>query len=299
MIRYFIVSVIILASFQAHAASCCGGGFAFPALILGDDKAQVTASLSYGEVTDDVLANGKWIHRNDDNQSQTYKIEGAMLLSDAWQAGMTIPVVYRKVSNENSTGLGDISVGAGYEFLPELSYSAWKPKGIAYLQVTVPTSPSVYDSDNIFATDSRGRGFFTVGSGAVFTKVFGKWDANASAELHKSFERNFDSEGAGGKITATPGWGNSITVGAGWSYGDLRLGSSLSSMYEDAIKISGAQNSNGSIQKNMTWSMVANYMLSMESALTLSYADQTLFGSPENSSLSKTVTLSYQQRWQR
>ncbi|QDK38142.1 serine protease spb1 [Bdellovibrio sp. NC01] len=299
MIQVLFAFVILFSSLQTYAASCCGGGFAFPALILGDDKAQVTASYSYGQVTDDVLANGKWLHRDDDNQSQTYKIEAAMLLSDAWQAGLTVPVVYRKVANENSTGLGDVSGGVGYEFLPELSYSAWKPKGIAYLQITLPTSPSVYDSDNIFATDSRGRGFFTVGSGAVFTKVFGRWDANASAELHKSFEREFDNAGAGGKITATPGWGHSFTVGGGWSYGDLRLGSSLSSMSEDAIRISGAQSSNGSIQKNMTWSMIANYMLGLESALTLSYADQTLFGAPENSSLSKTVTLSYQQRWQR
>ncbi len=299
MMKFIFLTALLSLSSTVHAASCCGGGFAFPALILGDDKAQITTSVSHGQVTDDVLPNGKWIRRNDNNQSETFKIEGASLISDTFQAGLSIPVVYRKVAEENSTGLGDISTSVGYEFLPELSYSKWKPKGLAFLQITLPTSPSVYDSSNIFATDSRGRGFFTVGSGVVFTKIFGAWDTNASAELHKSFARKFNSDAAGGEIEAHPGWGNSLTLGAGWNYGDLRLGSSLSSLYEDAIEISGAQSSNGSSQKNMTWSVVANYMLSMESALTLSYADQTLFGSPENSSLSKTVTLSYQQRWQR
>ncbi|HWU44464.1 MAG TPA: hypothetical protein VN132_13530, partial [Bdellovibrio sp.] len=83
------------------------------------------------------------------------------------------------------------------------------------------------------------------------------------------------------------------------NHGDWRVGTNLSSMYEDAIRIRGAQSSEGAPQSNMTWSAVVNYMLDLESALTLSYADQTLFGAPENSSLSKTVTLSFQQRWQR
>lgn len=299
MMKLLLPFFSILLSSTAHAASCCGGGFAFPALILGDDKAQITTSVSHGQVTDDVLPNGKWLRRNDDNQSQTFKMEGAALISDTLQAGLSLPIVHRRVAEENSTGLGDISGNLGYEFLPELSYSKWKPKGLAFLQITLPTSPSVYDSNNIFATDSRGRGFFTLGTGLIFTKIFGSWDTNASAELHRSFARKFESDAAGGEIEARPGWGHSLTVGGGWSYRDLRLGSSLSALSEDAIEISGAQSSQGSMQKNMTWSVVANYMLNMESAITASYSDQTLFGAPENSSLSKTITLSYQQRWQR
>ena len=183
-------------------------------------------------------------------------------------------------------------------------FAQFKNKGFyfmnkGFLQITLPTSPSVYDATNVFAADSRGRGFFALGTGMIFTKIFGKWDTNASGELHRSFARSFDSDGAGGAVTVTPGWGHSITIGGGWSYGDFRLGSSLSSMYEDGYRVRGAQDSDGSSQQNMTWSVIANYMLGMESAITLSYADQTIFGSPENSNLSKTVTLSYQQRWQR
>ncbi|MDG0816307.1 serine protease spb1 [Bdellovibrio svalbardensis] len=299
MINFFLSGFLLLVTSTSFAASCCGGGFAFPALILGDDKAQVTTSLSHGQVTDDVLPNGKWMRRKDQNQSETFKIEGATLISDSLQAGFSIPVIYRKVEAESSTGLGDISTGLGYEFLPELGYSKWKPKGWGFLQLTLPTSPSIYDASNNFATDSRGRGFFTAGSGLVFTKTFNAWDAHASAELHKSFARQFTSASAGGDIEAIPGWGHSATLGFGWSKGALRLGNSLSMLNEDAIEIKGAQTSTGYLQKNMTWSFVANYMLSMESTLTASYSDQTLFGSPENSSLSKTVTLSYQQRWQR
>ena len=291
---FFFVSPL-----SAMAASCCGGGFAFPALILGDDKAQITSSLSYGKVTDDVLANQKWVRRDDENQSSTFKVEGAILLSDLWQTGITVPVVSRKISNEESTGLGDVSVSLGHETFPELSYSRWKPKGVTFLQLTLPTSPSIYDASNTLAADSRGRGFFTLGGGVALIKVFGTWDANSSLELHKSFARYFDSTSAGGNITATPGWGHSWSVGAGFNKGDWRLGTSFTGMYEDAIAISGAQTSSGSAQKNITCAVVANYMMGLENAWTVSYADQTLFGSPQNTSLSKTLTVSFQTRWQR
>ncbi|WP_413574796.1 serine protease spb1 [Bdellovibrio sp. HCB290] len=283
----------------ASAASCCGGGFAFPALIMGDDKAQLTTSLNYAEVTDDVLANKKWIKRGDGNHSQTFKIEAATLLSDTVQTGISVPVTTRTIANENSTGLGDIALTLGHETLPERSYSRWKPKGRTFLQVIAPTSPSIYDAMNTLASDSRGRGFFTVGGGVALVKIFGRYDANASLELHKSFARDFTSPANGGTITATPGFGHGWSIGGGWNKGDFRLGTSFSGLYEDAVKISGAQTSNGAIQKNVTWSTMLNYMQGMESAWTLSYADQTLFGSPENTSLSKTITLSYQTRWQR
>jgi hypothetical protein len=297
--NFALFLLVICFGTKSLAASCCGGGFAFPALIMGDDKAQITSSLSYGKVTDDVLANQKWIKRDDGNLSQTFKIEAATLLSDTFQTGISVPVVNRKVSNENSTGLGDISLNLGHETFPELSYSPWKPKGVTFLQMTLPTSPSVYDSENVLAADSRGRGFFTVGGGLALIKVFGTWDANTSIELHKSFAREFSSSSAGGTITATPNLGHSWTVGGGWNKGDWRLGTSFTGLYEDAIEISGAQSSNGSSQQNITWAVMANYMMGLENAWTLSYADQTLFGTPENSSLSKTVTLSFQTRWQR
>lgn len=297
--RIFLFISFLCSSLQVQAASCCGGGFAFPALILGDDKGLLSTSLSQSKVTDDVLENSKWVRRSDNNQSQTLKLEGALLLSDSVQAGLVLPIISRQIANEQSSGLGDISTNLGYEILPELSYSKWKPKGVAFLQVTLPTSPSVYDFSTAQASDSRGRGFFTLGGGVILTKVFGAWDVNTSAEVHRSFERTFDSEAAGGKITALPGWGHSLTVGGGWNIADVRLGTSLSTLYEDAIQTRGAQSSQGAAQKNMTWTAVASYMLGLEAAVTLSYADQTLFGAPENTTLSKTLTLSYQQRWQR
>lgn len=289
-----------LIGFEVHAASCCGGGFSIPALILGDDKAQFTGTYSYSQITDDVLSSGKWLRRDDGNLTQTLKLEGASLISDTFQAGFSLPVLTKSMDNSsNGSGIGDVSLYLGHESFPETSYSAWKPKGVTFLQVTLPTSPSIYDTSSGTSTDIRGHGFYSLGVGVALLKAWRVWDANFSAEVHKSFARDISNASYGGDIEVTPGWGTSQTLGLGWNYGNYRLGSFLTYLYEDAIRIRGATASEGTAQRNFTGGLVGSYLLNMESAVTMSYADQSLIGNPVNSSLSKTINLSYQQRWPR
>ena len=73
--RILFGATILLFATRSFAASCCGGGFAFPALILGDDKAQVTTSYSYSTMTDHALSNGQWTRRTDDNRNDTLKLD--------------------------------------------------------------------------------------------------------------------------------------------------------------------------------------------------------------------------------
>lgn len=297
--KILLSALILLSAHISLAASCCGGGFAFPALILGDDSSQVTSSFSYGKISDDVLENGKWKKRDDGNLSQTLKLEAATLLSDTWQAGLSVPVIQRQLSSQESSGLGDISLNLGHETFPELSYSRWKPRGVTFLQLTLPTSPSIYDASSALAVDSRGRGFYSLGAGVALLKNWIKYDANFQAEVHRSFSRHFSSSSFGGDIEATPGWGGSLMVGVGWNKGDFRVGTSAGLNLEEAIKVSGAQNSSGAVQRYFPWSLQGSYMINLESALTVSYMDQALLGDPNNASLSRTFNLSYQKRWPR
>ncbi|MNJ94870.1 hypothetical protein D3C87_125730 [compost metagenome] len=297
--KYFLLLAALFLSQVSLAASCCGGGFAFPALILGDDSTQVTSTYSYGRISDDVRENGKWIKRDDNNLSQTVTLEAATLLSEHFQAGLIIPLIQRQLGREQSAGTGDISLSLGHETFPELSFSKWKPKGLTFLQLTLPTSPSIYDSTSNMAVDSRGRGFYSLGAGLALLKNWIKYDANFHAEVHKSFGRSFSSPSLGGDIEATPGWGGSLMAGIGWNKGDYRLGTSVGMNIEESIKISGAQNSSGAAQRYYPWAVQGSYMLDMESAVTLSYVDQSLLGDPNNTNLSKTMNLSYQKRWPR
>ncbi|WP_347359009.1 serine protease spb1 [Bdellovibrio sp.] len=300
MIKALSLFIVVSWGAIAQAASCCGGSFSFPALILGDDKAQVTSTYSYSEITDDVLSSGQWMKRDDGNQSQTLKVEGALLLADSWQAGISVPVISKKDQSHSATsGVGDLSLYLGHETFPELQYSRWKPRGVTFLQVTLPTAPSIYDEDATNSNKIRGRGFTSLGAGLALVKTWRVWDANFSSEIHKSFERSAEGAAYNGKATVTPGWGTTQTLGVGWNKGDLRLGSNVSFLYEDAIQIRGDTHSTGQNQKHFTWGFSGSYMLSQESALTVGYSDQSLLGNPVNSTLSNTFSLSYQQRWQR
>lgn len=296
--KLFISSILSLASLQVSAAACCGGGFATPALITGDDKAQVTTTYSNSRIDTDVYSSGIWQKRSGDDISQTYKIEAAHIFNDLYQFGFSVPMLTRERSGNlggTSTGLGDVTLQAGYEFLSDWDYSSWRPKGVSFLTLTLPTGKSVYESEDALGLDSRGRGFWALGVGSTFVKNFGKWDANTTLEVHRSFEKTAHTSQVDGKIK--PGTGGSLSIGSGYNIKDVRLGASATWNYEDAIQI---ENSSGeSAQRFATGSLLASYVFQDNWAGTLSFADQTLLGSPSNTTLSKTFSVSIQKRWAR
>ena len=285
---------------NSSAASCCGGGFSIPSIILGDDKAQITNTLTTSHISDDVLGNSKWMRRNDSNITNTLKIEGAALLSDYWQAGFSIPFVEKSATTfDNSKGLGDISFSLAHETFPELAYSKWIPKGVTFIQLTLPTSPSIYDSPDLKSSEIRGRGLYTLGGGVALTKSWKIFDVQYNSELHRSFRQDFTNRVYGGQITANPGWGSSQNLGLGVNSEKWRLGGVFSFNYEDAVNIDGALNSEGAPQKYFGFTFSTSYMFDQESSATISYLDQSLLGNPINSALSKSVSFSYQYRWPR
>jgi hypothetical protein len=277
------------------AAACCGGGFAIPSLITGDDKAQVTTSYSYSKIDTDVFTNGVWQKRNSDDVSNVYKLELARIFLDRYQAGVSIPIQTRTLSRGTSTGLGDISGLMGYEYLTDWTYSTWRPRGIGFFNMTLPTGKSIYESST--GLDSRGRGFFSLGLGTTLTKTWINWDANATLEAHRSFDKVVSNSQNVGNIM--PGFGSSLSVGAGYNIGDLRIGSNFAWFNEDAVDVEGTISSKGSEQKYAALTASVNYLLKDNWAGSLSYTDQTVLGDPTNTTLSKSVQISLQKRWAR
>jgi hypothetical protein len=290
---------VFIISAETFAASCCGGGFALPSLITSDDRAQITTSISQGSVKADVTSGGVWYKRNYSDQTQIYKIEAAHILADTFQVGVTLPAQMRtrqiENSQQSSTGLADISAAIGYEFLPDWNYNPYRPKGIGFISLTLPTGKSIYESSD--GVDSRGRGFFAIGAGAVFTKTWKTLDAHSSFELHRSFDKVTSNENGYGNIK--PGFGSSFTAGLGYNRGDYRLGGSLTWNYEQAVETEGFVNSISDEQKFATANAVLSYMANESWSYNLTIADQTLFGNPQNTTLSQSVSLSLQKRWSR
>lgn len=295
--QFCLFAFSLLLPVGAQAAACCGGGFALPALITGDDLAQATASFSYSEVSKDVGSDSLWRKRDSREQSETLKLEGAHIFWDRWQAGATLPIIRRGRSGQASTGLGDLSATLGYEILPEWEYNPWRPRGITFLQLTTPTGRSINESNVTYQLDSRGRGFWALGIGAIFTKTYDMLDLYFTTEAHRSFAKNFQNGLSSGRLR--PGLGGNVGVGAGYSLGDLRFGLGISWAYEQGIDVSGAVSSKGIPQRYATGTASASYLFSPAWATTLTYSDQTLFSRPLNTSLGRGGSLLVQRKWAR
>ncbi|MDX9730810.1 MAG: hypothetical protein RBT63_03475 [Bdellovibrionales bacterium] len=286
-------------STEAVGAACCGGGFAVPSLIVGDEKAIFSSEFSFANVTTEVSSQGIWQNRTTPESLYSVKLQGAHIFKDRFQIGGSIPVLQRARGHESSSGLGDIGLNFGYEILPEWSYSSWRPRGAAFLSLTIPTGRSIQEADAAYLLDARGRGFWALGIGASFTKVFstrsfGQWDTVATLEGHRSFPKDVRNQTLQG--TLHPGWGASLAAGIGYNLGEARIGAMLTNIYEDAVRTTGSISSDGALARYVTAAITASYMLDDEWAVSLTASDQTLLGAPTNTSLSKGVAFSLQRK---
>ncbi len=300
----FLFLVFVFPILDARAAPCCGGSSAIPNLITGDDRAQIQASVSRGVIIGDAPPSGLPVFRapDDDESLSVFNLSGAYRIFDRGQIGASIPIVSRAMDSPEmyttASGLGDLLFDFGYELIPDYTYSRWRPKGFVFLQVTLPTGPSTYDSVEPFQIDSRGRGFTTIGVGMVFLKTVSDFDFILTFEAHRSLPRTSDT-GTGMSLEIVPSFGGTALLGAGWSPGggSFRIGASLSPVYEGSMETYGDVESVSEPQLAWNTSIQAGYMLSDEWSLGLNYTDQTLMGPAHNVSLSRSVAFSVQHRW--
>lgn len=294
----FSFLVLILSANKLFAAACCGGGFALPSIITGDDKAQITTSYAYSNLDTRVQDNGVWRKQKDLDTTQILRLEGAHIFNDRYQAGFSLPILMKNqegLAGGESSGFGDAQALVGFEYLPDWDYNPWRPKGIGFLTLVAPTGTSQYDSNSLY--ENRGRGFWSLGAGTILTKNWVQWDILGTVEIHRRFSKSVSNENFQGEVT--PGWGHSVALGGGYNLANLRLGTSLSWNNEDAIT-DGNQNIYTFAQERYaTVTLLASYSFPENWAGTFSYADQTLLGDPTNTTLSKSISISVQKRFAR
>ncbi|MBC7457387.1 MAG: hypothetical protein H7235_03855 [Bdellovibrionaceae bacterium] len=280
-----------------NAAACCGGGSASALIMTSDDKAQVSTSFSVMEVVvDNVDSEGIWRKWSDHQQVKTFRIEAVQIVSDLWQVGAAVPIVQRSQLDKTYSGLGDVVGSLAYEYLPDWNYSRYRPKGIGFLQLTLPTGKAKADSD-VGGLDSRGNGFWALGIGTILTKIIFEWDFVTSIEVHKSYDKTVKNSNLQG--TLQPGFGGNFRLGAGYNFKDYRIGSQLTWTYEDPIKVDAISTSNGTVERYATATLSGSYIYDEGWSGTVSYSDQTLLGNPINTSLGRSFALQIQKRWGR
>ena len=298
---FLLINLLIIVMYQStlNAAACCGGGFAAPSIIAGDDKAQLTTSLSQTEIiVDNVNDQGIWTKWDSHQVVKNFKLEGAHLINDRWQVGASVPVIQRNFLDQTYSGLGDIGTTLGYEYLPDWNYNPYRPKGFGYLQITLPTGKSKAESTN-GGLDSRGFGFWAIGIGTLLTKSWGSWDAFTSIDIHRSFGKNINTSQL--QADLNPGYGGNWGLGIGFNQKDFRYGGGITWTYEDPIATeqNGIPIHKGSVEHYATATANVSYMANDDWSGTFSYTDQTVFGDPVNTSLGRGVAVQIQRRWSR
>lgn len=287
----------------AHGAACCGGASNIPTVLSGDDRLQLTATVSSGAVVAEATTQGNVLYRayTDEEFRQSVQLDGAVLISDRFQLGWSLPVLRRSRSrtgvSEDAAGLGDVSANLAYELLPQWEYSPWKPKVFLFASLSLPTGGSTYDSTTLYRVDARGRGFVTPAVGLAALQTWGDFDALLSIEAHHSFSRDYTN--AAGTFHLSPGWGASGSLGAGWSPGNLRIGLSVSPQWEQGVVTTGAVSALSSPQRSWTASAQLSYMIETTLSASLIYADQTWLGGAQNSALNRSLFVRIQKRWER
>lgn len=294
--KSLVLILTTLCSAEAFCAACCGGGASLPNLITGDFKAQMTMSASNSAVTHSVDEGGHYKKRDKNSRevSESLTLMGAYQFDDLWQVGVSLPIKKNtyKTNNdtETSSGLGDLKLQLAYEFLPEYSYSRWKPRGFIFIQHTFNNAKSTHEVSKEHGTDALGAGFHTSSLGFSLVKIKRNFDFSFMAEYHKGQKRSFKSEGQ--KFDVDPGAGHSMLFGLGYSpqNGSLRYGMNIVQSIENKIKTSGDVESKSAGKESTELGANLGYMVG-DNSLVLSYTDQSFFGMGKNISSTKVISL--------
>ncbi len=302
-----LVAIGFLLPSGCWASACCARSSAAPTLILGEDQAQLSFGASVGNVVALADSEGAAIFGGPGktDKTQTYRLEGALLLSDRYQVGGSFSLVQHQVaqngSQDHSIGTGDTRMSAAYEFMPLWSYSKWKPQGFIFSVVTLPTGGSVYEAQSPFASDVTGNGFYSISIGSIFVKHWAFFDAFLMPEIHYSFPRTFQT--SSNKFQVFPGFGGSIGFGVGVSPGggNLRMGLRIQPRLDQPRAIPTLDSPfEGSLHVgNCDVGFDLSYLISASDTAMMSYVDQTLLGPAMNSNLTRNFSVNFQHRWER
>ena len=297
-----VLVTVLVGVVTAHGSACCGGATSFPALMTTDSKAQFSFGMRSQWTVADVDRDGEVRSRPDTAKDsiRAYSLTGVFSINERYQASVQVPVLSREVVAGTDPGwqtdLGDISLLGSFEFMPEKTYSPWKPRGFGYLRLTAPSGESIYDGNDPLLSSVSGQGFYGVGFGAAFVKVFGLWDVAGNVEWTHLSSRRHKIQGK--SVLVMPGPKSSASIGFGYSPPDTqwRLGLSLGPMVTGRVSFSDDRPGS---EARWVWdsTLSASYMMGDEWMAALSYRDQTLWGPARNTPLAREAGILLQRRF--
>jgi len=195
-----IGAIILFASSNTFAGSCCGGGSGSTNLLPKTGNLNIDTSVSWEKYDGYWTKDGTWKEDPQGSDLNQYRVSlgSAYRFADRWQGSVALPYVFN--SNQygsnglqsNTSGLGDASINLWYEAFDD-AMCVFKVRELADLQpaiywglgLTVPTGISPYDdvADNF---DITGRGFYRLDGNVIIDKTVYPWTGmiNLSYGVH-------------------------------------------------------------------------------------------------------------------
>ena len=283
----------------AFSASCCGGGSSSSVIITGDNQQELSLGYSYrndiGQTDNQALAS---LNDNSIKDHQfLYSLQFARMLFDRFQTSIKMGVTSKELDKqhriEKKSGLQDIELQSTYEFMPEYTYSKYKPRGFGYLKLSVPMSKSLYDSESQLFSDVRGSGLYSLAPGLFFLKKISALSLKSGFEYQYYFGKRFSDS------TLSDYYKLVIPFGASYVLDQHPVVLSITSTwnYQTSKNLVGFIQSESPSEYFWDLNLSSTYRLSDAAGISLSYSDSSLIGKSVNSPLYRIIGLSYNYGW--
>ncbi|MDD0853584.1 hypothetical protein HBN50_10765 [Halobacteriovorax sp. GB3] len=291
---------LTLFSHAVFAASCCGGGSSFPGLITTDSKGQISLSSTYLNEVGKAKLRDEYVYYNEDKKRKSLQslLSSSYMTSEFTQLSLNLSYVQREYEqgeySEKSHQLGDSELSFAYEFFPEKEYSWWKPRGFVFLSLTLPTGKTNYQSSELLYSDVSGKAQWALAVGGAFTKVNGPFDFQGSFKAAHRFKESFSNV----TVEGSQFFSTLLSAGFSPSKSSFRFGASHIYFFETKRKVNNGQKVSQTLNEYYhELALSSHYMLNDELSAGIIYADQTLIGPVQNTSLSRKLTVQILKRW--
>jgi len=299
MVRNYLVLyaffIATLSSTVAAASSCCGqSGGSFPVSYL-NQKWFLNFGLSESEVLGRVRGKSRqFVTFSDDKELLKNSFSFELVFSPKSRHQVFLKnTLFRNsyesaVLNQQKTDLSDLVLGYTFEAFPEYSYSNWKP--VVYLSafLNLPTGRSVHDPEGLAeGIDVTGYDQWGLGAGVTLRKVWFPFRAIFQMKSLALFADNLSD------VRLSSFWEHALSLTLGYSltnFYDLNIVSGLSWQGLQGRIVDSVQTEDSEFV-SMNISLIKP--LSDTLALSLSYVDQTLLGTPENTLLNRAASINF------
>lgn len=279
---------------RLYAAACCSAGGSATPIMTEQTSLVARMSLSHSSVVAERYESDKTLFWDDDRKQRTKTVTPSLSyrVSEHWQASLSFDYIAKKYhfsggGSENHSRPGDSRVMFAYEALYPSPPFVLTPQVFFSVEQTFPTGRGLEQSQSPGLTDVSGQGQGGTSLGAHFFKKMYQTRWSFESRYTYFYPRTLSTNNLGKRSEGSFSLGlQSLNFTSHFD-----LGTTLSLFLKEGRKSDFSQNPKS--ERYYELSFYGIIALASAHSLVLSYADQTILGPVYNTSLSRSLSLSY------